>query len=205
MCQILLTLGLVTVTIFHEPTASYIRSQRSQLSTLAFIVAIGTLLALACCENVRRQSPANYILLFVFTVAQSFLLSVTVSMFYPGEVLTALGLTAFICFALTAFAFQTRIDFTVMAGVLLVAVIVLLFASIVAMFFPGKLFRLAIACAGAIIFSFHLILDTQLMIGGSHKYTISPEEYVFAALTIYVDVINIFLYILTIIGASGDD
>ena len=34
------------------------------------------------------------------------------------------------------------------------------------------------------------------MIGGDHKYTISPEEYIFAALAIYLDIINIFMYIL---------
>ena len=34
------------------------------------------------------------------------------------------------------------------------------------------------------------------MIGGDHKYTISPEEYIFAALAIYLDIINIFMYLL---------
>ena len=35
-----------------------------------------------------------------------------------------------------------------------------------------------------------------MMIGGNHKYSISPEEYIFAALAIYLDIINIFMYIL---------
>lgn len=39
------------------------------------------------------------------------------------------------------------------------------------------------------------------MMGGKHKYSISPEEYIFAALNLYLDIVNIFLYILTIIGA----
>ena len=34
------------------------------------------------------------------------------------------------------------------------------------------------------------------MIGGNHKYSISPEEYIFAALAIYLDIINIFMYLL---------
>lgn len=38
------------------------------------------------------------------------------------------------------------------------------------------------------------------MIGGNHKFSISPEEYVFAALTLYLDIINIFLYILSLVG-----
>ena len=35
-----------------------------------------------------------------------------------------------------------------------------------------------------------------MMIGGDHKYAISPEEYIFAALAIYLDIINIFMYLL---------
>ena len=41
-----------------------------------------------------------------------------------------------------------------------------------------------------------------MMMGGNHKYSISPEEYIFAAIAIYLDIINIFLYILRIVGAA---
>lgn len=47
--------------------------------------------------------------------------------------------------------------------------------------------------------------STQLMMGGNHKVSISPEEYIFAALNLYMDIVNIFIYILTIISAARDD
>jgi len=204
MCQLLVTLIFVAMATLHDATRLYVKSHPG-LSIIAIIITFGTLIALACCEDLRRKSPTNFILLAVFTLAESFLLAVSVSRYYPDQVMLALGLTTLICFALTIFAFQTKIDFTVMGGFLTVAVIVLLVASIVAIFFPGKLMTLIIASAGAIIFSLYLIYDTQMMVGGDHKYSISPEEYIFAALTIYVDIINIFMYILAIIGASSDD
>lgn len=43
-----------------------------------------------------------------------------------------------------------------------------------------------------------------MIMGGNHKLTISPEEYIFAALTLYVDIVNIFIYILTIISAARE-
>lgn len=46
-----------------------------------------------------------------------------------------------------------------------------------------------------------LAVDTQLLLGNK-ELSLSPEEYVFAALTLYTDVINIFLYILAIIGRA---
>ena len=41
--------------------------------------------------------------------------------------------------------------------------------------------------------------NIQMMMGGDHKYAISPEEYIFAALAIYLDIINIFMYLLRLI------
>ncbi|CAI6376274.1 unnamed protein product [Macrosiphum euphorbiae] len=187
----------------HDETKIYLQAHPG-LAIIALVITFGTLIALACCENVRRKSPLNIILLFVFTLSESFLIAVSVSLYYPEQVLLALGLTILICFALTIFAFQTKIDFTVMGGFLIIAVIVLLVATIVFSFFPGKMKTIIIASAGAIIFSLYLIYDIQMMVGGNHKYSISPEEHIFAALTIYIDIVNIFLYILTIIGATDD-
>ena len=42
-----------------------------------------------------------------------------------------------------------------------------------------------------------------MMMGGKHKYALSPEEYIFAALNLYLDIINLFLYILAIFGNSN--
>lgn len=43
------------------------------------------------------------------------------------------------------------------------------------------------------------------MMGGGHTFAISPEEHIFAALTLYVDVVTLFLYILQIVSqASGE-
>lgn len=51
----------------------------------------------------------------------------------------------------------------------------------------------------------YLVYDTQIMMGGGKQYSISPEEYVFAALNLYLDIINLFLYILQLIAAARGD
>jgi len=38
------------------------------------------------------------------------------------------------------------------------------------------------------------------MLGGKHKYSLSPEEYIFAALNLYLDIVNMFVYVLSIVG-----
>lgn len=124
--------------------------------------------------------------------------------FFCPQVILAVGITAAVCFALTIFAFQTRFDFTALNGILFAALIVFVLFGIIAMFFKGRTITLVYASIGALLFSVYLVYDTQMMMGGKHKYSISPEEYVFAALNLYLDIVNIFLYILTIIGASRD-
>ena len=120
------------------------------------------------------------------------------------QVMLAVGITAAVCLGLTIFAFQTKIDFTGLHSILFVAVLILFIFGLIAIIWHGKVMTLVYASLGAFIFSIYLIYDTQMMIGGKHKYSISPEEYIFAALSLYLDVVNIFLYILTIIGASRD-
>ena len=117
----------------------------------------------------------------------------------------AVGLTAAIVLALTLFAFQTKYDFTVMGGVMCIGLVVLMGLTVVGIFYRNNFFQFMIACVGAIIFSFYIIYDTQLMMGGSHKYSISPEEYVFASLNLYMDIIQLFIYLLRILRYLNSD
>lgn len=50
----------------------------------------------------------------------------------------------------------------------------------------------------------HYVAWPQLLMGG-HKYSLSPDEYVFAALNLYLDIINIFLYILDLLSRLNRD
>ena len=55
-------------------------------------------------------------------------------------------------------------------------------------------------CAlGAVLFGIYLVIDTQLIVGGG-RYSISMDDYVAGALILYIDIIQIFLYILSLLG-----
>ena len=56
---------------------------------------------------------------------------------------------------------------------------------------------------GVILFSFYLIYDTQLIIGGKHRqYQFTEDMYILASLTLYLDIINIFIYLLEIMNSK---
>jgi FtsH-binding integral membrane protein len=50
-------------------------------------------------------------------------------------------------------------------------------------------------CLGVIVFGIYLVIDTQLIIGGK-RLEISMDDYVVGALILYMDIIQIFLFLL---------
>ncbi|EDW14959.1 protein lifeguard 1 [Drosophila mojavensis] len=201
--QLVITFGAVAVFVYSEDAKNF-AAQNLWLFWVAMGTMLLTMLSMICCERVRRETPTNFIFLGMFTVAESFLLGVAASRFAPKEVLMAIGITAAICLALTVFALQTKYDFTMMGGILIACLVALLFFGVLTIFMHGKIISLMYSTAGAVLFSIYLVYDTQLMMGGTHKYAISPEEYIFATLNLYLDVINIFLDILNILGITQD-
>ncbi|XP_034876439.1 protein lifeguard 2-like [Mirounga leonina] len=86
-------------------------------------------------------------------------------------------------------------------GMLFVLLFVLIIYGILLLFIRSYWLHLLYAGLGTIIFSLYLVMDVQLMVGGRHHHSdLHPEEYIFAALNIYLDIINLFLFILQLIG-----
>merc|ERR1719259_1122814 len=160
--------------IFTLETVKTYSNDHPEMWIIAMVLMFVSLITLACCEGVRRKTPHNFIFLGLFTCTEGFMLGTVTSTYDANEVLLAVGVTAAIVLALTIFAFQTKIDFTAMGGILLAVLLCFVLFGLIAAFFPQSR-------------TVNLIYDTQLMVGGSHKYSLSPEEYVFASLNLYLD------------------
>jgi FtsH-binding integral membrane protein len=78
------------------------------------------------------------------------------------------------------------------------ALMALMLGSLVSIFYRGEFFNFMLAVAGAGIFSMYIIYDLQLIMGDK-TLSISPEEYIFASLNLYVDIMRIFLELLKIL------
>ncbi|XP_028448525.1 protein lifeguard 3 isoform X2 [Perca flavescens] len=202
--QLLVTTAIVAVFTFVQPVRYFVQKNQA-IYWASYAVYIVTHLVLVCCKGPRRKFPWNVILLFLFTLALSYMTGSISSYYDTKAVFLALGITAVVCIAVTVFCFQTKVDFTKCQGLFCVLGIVMLLTGIIATIVLSFKYILWLhmlyAAMGAIVFTMFLAYHTQLLIG-NRKYNISPEEYVFAALSIYVDIIQIFLFLLQIIGAS---
>ena len=118
----------------------------------------------------------------------------------PGgssTVLTAAVLTTAVTLALTAYVHKTGKDFTRMGGFLFAGLIVVLLASIAAIFVP--VMQAGVSAAAALLFSGFILFDTSRLIRGEE------DNYVMAACSMYLNVLNLFLSILQLLGFAGDD
>jgi len=198
----------------HQNTVDYSLYERCQNARLdvekwlivcvvSSILGLVILIPMMCCTKLRTSCPLNYILLGLFTVCESLSLGVVGLVYTTESIMMAAGLTFAMVLALTIFAFQTKIDFTQCRSAMFVILFLFIICGIMFAFMPySRQMEIVYAGIGAAIFSIYLIIDTQMMMGGSHKFSISPEEYVFAAIAIYLDIINLFLYLLKIFGSK---
>uniref|UniRef100_S4RBK3 Glutamate receptor, ionotropic, N-methyl D-aspartate-associated protein 1b (glutamate binding) n=1 Tax=Petromyzon marinus TaxID=7757 RepID=S4RBK3_PETMA len=167
----------------------------------SYAVFFVCLIALSCCGEFRRKHPWNIITLSILTLCMSYMVGMIATFYEADAVVMAMGITVAVCVAVILFSMQTKYDFTSCNGVLLVMLVVLMLFSILCIILRNHILNIVYGALGALLFTVFLAVDTQLLMG-NHKYALSPEEYIFAALNLYTDVINIFLYILMIIGNS---
>ena len=153
-----------------------------------------------CFKNLLRQVPVNYVLLFIWTSMMAFLTAIITSEYDAISVLTAALGTIVIVGALTIYAFTTKTDYSICTALMFCVA-----ASFMLLSFFGWVFgfyqyaRFAYSMGGVFIFSIYIIIDTQLILGNlGTKF--DTDDYIFAAMTLYMDIIRLFLEILKLIG-----
>jgi len=203
LIQFAITSAFVLFFTLHEKGRNWARYNPASRGVMwaSFAVLIVTEIVLVCCEGVRRKHPLNLVVLFVFTCAMSLFAGIICAFYKVEAVAFAAIATALIVLALTIFSFQTKWDITGKGPYLFVILIVFMIFGFFTIFFYSRIMQLVYAIIGVLIFSLFLVYDTQMLVGGK-KYELSEEEYVFGALSIYIDVIQIFMFLLTIFGGD---
>ncbi|NWY90199.1 LFG3 protein, partial [Loxia curvirostra] len=203
--QLLVTVGIISVFTFVHPVRSFVQ-RNVAIYYASYAVFLVTYLVLACCQGPRRRFPWNIILLSIFVsglgLARGPVGDFLCSMYNTKAVLIAMLITAIVAIVVTIFCFQTKARKGVhpalpsMGQVWGATAQLILLCSL-----PVQVpwLHMLYAAIGAIAFTLFLAYDTQLVLG-NRKNTLSPEEYVYGALTIYTDIIYIFTFLLQIVG-----
>jgi len=150
--------------------------------------------------RVRHSFPRNIAFVFLFAFIEG--VWIAPWMLYlaarnPGILGQAAFLTLSSFGVLTAYAWLSRRDFSAWGSFFIVGLWVLIATSVLNLFFQSALAGLWISGATVLVFSGLLVFDTWRI-----RNVYGPDEYVAAAVQIYLDLLNMFLAILNLLGGG---
>mmetsp|Transcript_45520 Transcript_45520/g.131863 ORF Transcript_45520/g.131863 Transcript_45520/m.131863 type:complete len:268 (+) Transcript_45520:104-907(+) len=181
--------------------------------TFSCMMSLGLTCVFACCPEAMRRSPLNYGLLGLLTVAEGILVGFACLQYTLGSVVLCAGLTSLVVLGLSLYALRTKNDVTSFGPYLVCALMVLcgtgLMMTMVAslglthnpMF---SAMQILYAAGGALVFSMFIVYDTQMIMGGNHQHEFSVDDYAMAAICLYLDIIQLFLSLLRLLGQKDD-
>ena len=182
---------------------------RQLLLTSSLLYWITLITALLCLiipifkPSLYQKVPTNYIILTIFTLSYSWWIALYTIFFTPSSVLLAVFLTLITVLLITIYAFRSKKDYTVYGGVLFTALNLLLICGILLIFFKIELLYVIEIYGGLLLFCAYLLYDVQLLVGDkSRKF--GEDDYILAAINIYLDIIGIFIRILAIVGNKNN-
>ncbi|KAH7037512.1 transmembrane BAX inhibitor motif-containing protein [Microdochium trichocladiopsis] len=195
--QLILTAIVSGISFWSESYKIWIQSHPA----LVYVSLFGALAFLGLTFWKRKSYPTNLLFLTGFTLLEAYSISVIVSLYDSKIVLNAVFLTGGIFVFLTLFACQTKYDFTSWMPYLFGALWGLVLFGFMFMFLPySSTGELIYGGVSALLFSAYILVDTQMVLRKHHV-----EEEIAAAISLYLDIINLFLAILRILNSQSNN
>jgi FtsH-binding integral membrane protein len=196
------TYSLVLVSILVTMVGtSFALSQPSVVGAVArhpFIAFIAALAPLLLATRRKAVFPMNIGLVLLFNFAMGVMISPAL-FFYgqrqPGLIGQAAVLTIGAFGILTLYAFVSRRDFSPWGSFLMVGLWILIGTMFLNLLFQNAAVDLWLASVTVLLFSGLLVYDTWRL-----RNFYGPDEYVGAAVQIYLDLLNIFMAVLRVLG-----
>ena len=165
-----------------------------------FLTMLAAFIPLIAAQGARTRFPFNVTMVLLFAFAMGVMVGPTIA-FYgkmdSGLITQAATITIGAFGILTLYAFVSRRDFSAWGSFFVVGLWVLIATSVLNMFFGNASSSLWLAGGTVLIFSGLLVFDTWRL-----RNVYGPEDYVIAAVAIYLDLLNMFLAILRILGGG---
>jgi len=197
--QLSITAIWITIVALNQSAFYDFFRRTGALTICVAVVQLVCLYALGCYRQLARSVPTNYLLLSVFTMSMAYLASTFTVFFDPLSIMSAGILTAVMVGGLTAYAVTTKTDWSAMSAFIWSLCLLLIFGGILSIFIKNRTFSIFMSVLVIAIMAVFVVYDTQLIVGGkSQEFEI--DEYVFAAMTLYIDIVRIFMEILNLLG-----
>ncbi len=165
-----------------------------------FLVELGLIFAV---QGLREREGLNFALLYAFAFVSGVTIGPIIAAYVSAGlgtvVLQAVAVTGVMTVGLSGYALTTKRSLMGLQPFLFMALLGLIVASVVNIFVGGTLMYTMLSWGGALLFSLLLMFDVQRV-----KY--APDTMgnaVVLTLGIYLDIVNLFLFVLRILQGGG--
>lgn len=194
IAQLFVTFGTCATMTLHKATRDFVLGEGQPLYIISIVLTFPIICALSA---YKRSYPTNMILLSMFTLSCAYMIGVVTAMYAQAGaedlVLEAVFVTAVVFIVLTIYTLQSKRDFSFLNAGLGAGLWLMILWGFFAIIF-GLRTGWVYAVGGSVLFSGFIIYDTYML---AERY--DPEDYVIAAVELYLDIINLFLYILNLL------
>ena len=203
---LLVTFGVAIGCWVTNTTLYLIYSGSFQVVNLVALAAT-LVLAFTMGHRIQKMRVGTAIAMFVaFSALFGFTLSIYLYIYDLGILAFSFLLTAVYFGALAAYGFFTKRDLSSLRTILVSGLLFLIIFGLLSMFIPGfQMFDRVVCLIGIAVFLGYTAYDTQKIRAFYHYYSASPDMLakasIFSALQLYLDFINLFLYLLRFLGS----
>lgn len=206
-----MTIGLVitaVVAVLAQMSGAYVAFLQATglIGFILFaVVQVGLAVFLGARIMTIKSSTAR-VMFYVYSALMGFTLSSVFMIYDLGSIGLALGICAAFFFVLTMFGMTTKINMLKAGPILFAGLVVLIVAELLLMFlFPGDTMLMVVSAIGLVLFAAMTVHDAQQTRAIFNEYAgYGPEMIkkvsIICALNLYLDFVNIFLYILQLLG-----
>jgi len=191
--SVFLAAGGSWLTINNEPFLATVARNYFVFIVLEFAVIFFAIWA-------RKRETLGLVALFSFTILTG-ITTAPVLLAYTGDTVTnAAFLTGIIFAGLSFYAIVSKKDFSFLGGLLTTGLIIMIVGGLLnVLIFKSSAGSFLFSAIGVFIFSGFILYDTSNIL---KRYP--TDEYISATLSLYLDILNLFLVLLHLLGGSRD-
>ena len=195
--------GLVAYFLSQSVAFWQILAENMSLIWVIFIAQIGLVIWLSA--RITKMSMTSATLLFIlYSVLMGVTMSTIFMVYTMGSIASVFFITAGMFLAMSLIGYFTRLDLTRLGSLLFMALIGVVIASVVNIFLGSEALYWIISYVAVVVFVGLTAYDTQKIKEMLAEYGQADEMghklALYGALTLYLDFINLFLYLLRIFG-----
>lgn len=203
-CALVVT-GIVAIWAATTPAVlEFIFPASGSMMTFYLLIAaeFGAVIYLTARIHKMSAETAGTVFL-LYSVLNGLTLSVVFLMYTSSSIASTFLVTAVTFGVMSVYGYTTKKDLTSFGNLVFMALIGLVVASVVNIFMQSEMMYWIITYAGVLIFVGLTAYDTQKikrMAAADDGVEVYQKKAIYGALTLYLDFVNLFLYLLRLLG-----